>query len=393
MRAVALSFLIITAASAFQSGSFHAVRINGAGRLQTKRYSTPEEIPLSTKLNRSTSQNDLVEQLESSQLTSTLSSDLPEWFEELAWKGVILVLCALWASNFAATKLVVSQPGVDASMYSVARFGVAAAALAPGAIATLKKSKVDMETLWEAVVCGSWVAFGYLGQTLGLMTTTASKSCVICSLNCVFVAVVAEVWRVSRSNVETKFDFTRMIPAMIAVIGVAIVELKGAGGAPTIGDALSFAQPIGFGMGYLKLEEIMAKKPDGGLAVSTIKLSVVFLASLLMYELTPLFSGGASDFALTVPDISPILASPMAMTGILYTGLVTTAAALWVESIAFAKVSATDASIILTTEPLFAAFIGAITLGETFGASDYLGATLIVGACASAVLMGSNEEH
>mmetsp|Transcript_4945 Transcript_4945/g.11794 ORF Transcript_4945/g.11794 Transcript_4945/m.11794 type:complete len:393 (+) Transcript_4945:43-1221(+) len=392
MRAVALSFLIITAASAFQSGSFHAVRINGAGRLQTKRYSTPEEIPLSTKLNRSTSQNDLVEQLESSQLTSTLPSDLPEWFEELAWKGVILVLCALWASNFAATKLVVSQPGVDASMYSVARFGVAAAALAPGAIATLKKSKVDMETLWEAVVCGSWVAFGYLGQTLGLMTTTASKSCVICSLHCVFVAVVAEVWRVSRSTAETKFDYTRLIPAMIAVVGVAIVELKGAGGAPTIGDALSFAQPIGFGMGYLKLEEIMAKKPDGGLAVATIKLSVVFLASLLMYELTPLFSG-ASDFALTVPDISPILASPMAMGGILYTGLVTTAAALWVESIAFAKVSATDASIILTTEPLFAAFIGAMTLGEIFGASDYLGATLIVGACASAVLMGSKEEH
>mmetsp|Transcript_4943 Transcript_4943/g.11790 ORF Transcript_4943/g.11790 Transcript_4943/m.11790 type:complete len:393 (+) Transcript_4943:43-1221(+) len=392
MRAVALSFLIITAASAFQSGNLPSTRINGAGRLQTKRYSTQEEIPiispLSTTLDESITQNDLVEQLESSQQTSTLSNDLPE----LAWKGVILVLCALWASNFAATKLVVSQPGVDASMYSVARFGVAAAALAPGAIATLKKSKVDMETLWEAVVCGSWVAFGYLGQTLGLMTTTASKSCVICSLHCVFVAVVAEVWRVSRSTAETKFDYTRLIPAMIAVVGVAIVELKGAGGAPTIGDALSFAQPIGFGMGYLKLEEIMAKKPDGGLAVATIKLSVVFLASLLMYELTPLFSG-ASDFALTVPDISPILASPMAMAGILYTGLVTTAAALWVESIAFAKVSATDASIILTTEPLFAAFIGAMTLGEIFGASDYLGATLIVGACASAVLMGSKEEH
>jgi len=367
----------------------------GAGRLQMKRYPKQEKIPiispLSTKLKESTSQNDLIEQLESQQ-TSTLPSDLPEWFEELAWKGVILVLCALWASNFAATKLVVSQPGVDPSMYTVGRFGVAVAALAPGTIGTLKKSKIDMETLWESTVCGSWVAFGYLGQTLGLMTTTASKSCVICSLNCVFVAVVAEVWRVSRSTAETKFDYTRLIPAMIAVVGVAIVELKGAGGAPTIGDALSFAQPIGFGMGYLKLEEIMAKKPDGGLAVSTIKLSVVFLASLLMYELTPLFSG-ASDFALTVPDISPILASPMAMTGILYTGLVTTAAALWVESIAFAKVSATDASIILTTEPLFAAFIGAITLGETFGASDYLGATLIVGACASAVLMGSNEEH
>jgi len=30
----------------------------------------------------------------------------------------------------------------------------------------------------------------------------------------------------------------------VAVLGVSIVELKGAGGAPTIGDALSFAQPV-----------------------------------------------------------------------------------------------------------------------------------------------------
>jgi drug/metabolite transporter (DMT)-like permease len=71
----------------------------------------------------------------------------------------------------------------------------------------------------------------------------------------------------------------------------------------------------------------------------------------------------------------------------LYTGLVTTAFALWVESVAFAKVPATDASIILTTEPLIAAGLGAAALGETFGVSDYVGASLIVGACAIAVLL------
>lgn len=285
-----------------------------------------------------------------------------------------------------------SQPGMDASLYTVARFGVAAAALVPGAIGTLKKSEVDMKTVKESIICGSWVAFGYLGQALGLLTTTSSKSCVICSLNCVFVAIVAEIWRVTRATEETKFDFVRLVPAIIAVVGVAIIELKGAGGAPTIGDALSFAQPIGFGMGYLQLEEIMGKKPNAGLAVSTIKLSVVFLASLLMYELTPIFHG--ADFALQIPDISPILSSPLALQGILYTGLITTAAALWVESIAFSRVPATDASIILTMEPLIAASIGAIALGETFGNSDYFGATLIVGACAAAALMaGSDEEH
>jgi len=64
-----------------------------------------------------------------------------------------------------------------------------------------------------------------------------------------------------------------------------------------------------------------------------------------------------------------------------------------IESAAFKRVPATDASVILTTEPLFAAFIGAITLGETFGSSDYIGATLIIGACALAVLSDKKEDN
>lgn len=192
--------------------------------------------------------------------------------------------------------------------------------------------------------------------------------------------------RTSRSA-SASFDTKRLAPAALAVLGVAIVELQGAGGAPTIGDALSFAQPIGFGMGYLQLEELMRKRPETALPVSAIKLVVVALASLGMFELTPLFADNVGTVLPSLPDFGAILSSPVAMGGILYTGIVTTALALWVESIAFAKVPATDASIILTTEPLFAALFGAVSLGETFGMSDYAGASLIVGACVLAALL------
>lgn len=216
------------------------------------------------------------------------------------------------------------------------------------------------------------------------------------------MAVVAELARSSRSpagSTAAVFDTKRLGPAVLAVIGVAIVELQGAGGAPTIGDALSFAQPIGFGMGYLQLEDLMRRRPDMAMTVSAIKLIVVAMASLFLFELGPvisnlamgstamLSSNLATEWALRIPDFGAILASPVALGGILYTGLITTALALWVESIAFAKVPATDASIILTTEPLFAAALGAATLGETFGMSDYFGASLIVGACVLAALM------
>lgn len=324
----------------------------------------------------------------------------------LFWRGVVVILCALWASNFATAKLVLSQPGVDASLYAVARFSVAALSLLPGTINAIRKGSISWDTAKGAFICGSWVAFGYIGQSIGLMTTTPSRACVICSLNCIFVAIVAEFMRVNSApkGFTSKFDLTKLIPAMIAVAGVAIIELKGAAGDPTIGDLISFAQPIGFGMGYLQLEELMHREPEAALPVSAIKLGVVATAALAFFELSP---HAAVDMASSVdadalvegakqsmgggfimPDFSPILKSPLAVGAIAYTGLVTTSLALWVESIAFQRVPATDASIILTTEPLFAAAISAALVGETFGASDAVGAIFIVGACIYAVKMG-----
>ncbi len=313
--------------------------------------------------------------------------------EGLLWRGVIFILCGAWASNFAAAKLVMAEPGVDSSLYAVSRFSVAALALIPGSITAVRRGVIDWDTAKGAAICGSWVSFGYLGQTLGLLTTTASRSCVICTLHCVFVAALVEFMRVQEATskgMEKAFDFVKLAPAAVAVLGVAIVELKGAGGSPTIGDLLSFAQPIGFGMGYIQLEELVRKKPDAGLPISAIKLIMVAFFSFGMFELYPLLQHEA--FTPRIPDFTPIISSPLALGGILYTGLFTTAFALWIESIAFKRVPATDASIILTTEPLFAALVGAFTLGETFGASDYVGASLIIGACAVAVLL-DNEGH
>lgn len=340
------------------------------------------------------------------------------WGSFLLWRCVVVVLCVLWASNFAAAKLVMAEPGVDSSLYAVARFSTAAIAILPGSIAAVRDGKIRMDTAIGAAKCGLWVAFGYLGQTIGLQSTTASKSCVICAMHCVFVAVLTEWMRVSYvnskqsdddgSNFENKendtesFDLTRLIPAAVAVAGVAIIELRGAGGAPTMGDLFSFAQPIGFGMGYVTLEKLMKKQPEAALPVSAVKLMVVAAASLAYFELSPLAPSlpNAADaltttanWSLRIPDFTPITSSPLALSGILYTGLVTTALALWVESIAFKRVPATDASIILTTEPLFAAAAGATYLSETFGTSDYVGASLIIGACVLAVLLQQGEEQ
>ena len=69
--------------------------------------------------------------------------DMPDWFEPVAWRGVIFVLYVLWASNFAAAKLVMAEPEVDSFLYTVVRFGVAAVVLAPGALGAVKRANLD----------------------------------------------------------------------------------------------------------------------------------------------------------------------------------------------------------------------------------------------------------
>ena len=65
------------------------------------------------------------------------------------------------------------------------------------------------------------------------------------------------------------------------------------------------------------------------------------------------------------------------MKGVLYCAVVTTALTIWLQSVAFKRVSANDASIIIATEPVWAALVGFICLGERMSEMDMGGALLI----------------
>merc|ERR1719253_1716509 len=271
------------------------------------------------------------------------------------WQFVILVLCIVWATNFAVIKEITAQEGMTTSLYAVTRFSIALASLFPF-LFSLSSSAVFL----RAVECGSWVAFGYIGQAIGLMTTTAAKSCFICCLNVVFVSLVSGV-------MKKYFDPRTVTAAVLAIRGVFFLELAGSQQF-VIGDLFSLAQPIGFGMGYIRLEQIMEENPRDANGVTATKLLMVCLASWAFY----FYTNGA------LPDFGPVLASPVASAGLLYTGLVTTAGALLVESVAFRFVDATSASVIFTTEPLWAAVFAFWLISEPFSAADGVGAFLVV---------------
>jgi drug/metabolite transporter (DMT)-like permease len=53
----------------------------------------------------------------------------------------------------------------------------------------------------------------------------------------------------------------------------------------------------------------------------------------------------------------------------------------FVETSSLGKVASAEASVILATEPLWAALFAALWLSESFGVNDYVGGALIVMAC------------
>jgi drug/metabolite transporter (DMT)-like permease len=53
----------------------------------------------------------------------------------------------------------------------------------------------------------------------------------------------------------------------------------------------------------------------------------------------------------------------------------------FIETTSLGKVASAEASVILATEPLWAALFAALWINESFGLNDYVGGALIVAAC------------
>lgn len=254
----------------------------------------------------------------------------------LLWKGLMLLICIIWATNFAVIKKIfeVLPDGVlDPSLYVAIRFAIAAVVMLPGAVGSLR----NWGLIKNGVLVGLCVFLGYIGQSMGILTSTANKTAFFCSMNVIWVALVTAL-------MSRKFSLRTWISVLLTVSGAAFIELRGVV-APTMNDLWLLLQPIGFGSGYLVLEHNMKQFPDSAQAITSIKLLTVSVCTLAW----AVFNGHK------LADLKPILSNGIATAGLLYTGLFTTAFAILLQSVVFKRVSSTDASIILTSEPIWAA--------------------------------------
>ena len=128
----------------------------------------------------------------------------------------------------------------------------------------------------------------------------------------------------------------------------------------------------------------MKDHPEDELPLAALQCMLCAVATLAIAAAT----AGAAPWDMA-PRLGALLPGPTAdvsswavPAAVLYTGLWGTAATIWLQVSIFKRLPAVDASVILSTEPLWAAGFAAMMLGDVVGANTVVGGALIVAALA-----------
>eukprot|EP00287_Rhodomonas_sp_CCMP768_P008666 CAMPEP_0196736582 /NCGR_PEP_ID=MMETSP1091-20130531/14604_1 /TAXON_ID=302021 /ORGANISM="Rhodomonas sp., Strain CCMP768" /LENGTH=442 /DNA_ID=CAMNT_0042080337 /DNA_START=26 /DNA_END=1354 /DNA_ORIENTATION=+ len=290
--------------------------------------------------------------------TKPSTLDLKFWIPRF----LILGCCMIYGSNFAFGQMLLET--APASVVSGLRFSLAGIALAPFLM------QIDRKLIKPGIVIGMLLAFGYLGQSIALTTIAAGKVGFFCALS-VLVCPILEVL----------FDGKKLSAGLIgaaffALLGVGLMEMSH-GALPGLGDLWAFAQPLGFGSAYWLTAKTLRKHPKQTLALTALQTCVVGSVATAWMLSSAFLAGTLFSGAF----IAPVLSSAGAIFALLYTGLFTTAFARIGETRALGKLSSSEASILMATEPLWAALFAAVLVSEVITMSAVQGGALIMLGC------------
>ena len=177
----------------------------------------------------------------------------------------------------------------------------------------------------------------------------------------------------------------------MALGGVALLQL-GPSASSTLnslftistGDIFCFAQALFFGIGYWRLEKAAGDFPNQAGRITMGQLLGVAGGSLLYCTTTDLPSIGL---------VAEWLSNPFVRQALVWTGLFSTALALYLETIALKAISATELTILMTSISLWGSAFAYMTIGEVMEPLGMLGGFLILSGCLLSALKPQEEKE
>jgi len=185
-----------------------------------------------------------------------------------------------------------------------------------------------------------------------------------------------------------KLGLPGAISISLAMFGMGLLQLGGMDHLNenifSMADILCACQAIFFGIGYWRLEHGAGKFPGQvGRITMGILLGVAsgaFTYSMLMGIVPP-----PEAIVLTLFHM------PMLTASLLWTGLGSTAFALYLETVALKAITATELTILMTSVSLWGSAFAYITMGETLTPTGMAGGAMLLGGCLVSSFMGEKE--
>ena len=338
-----------------------------------KRLSLNKEIP---KISQSIDVNNL-KQESIVNIKNNINKIDEKWVSRL----VLLTVSAFYGTNFGCVKIL--DEALSPSVAATLRFSLAASIFFPS---LLKLGKDNPILVKGGLEVGIYLSLGYWAQAQSLLTSSASTAAFICSLAVVVVPMLDAIF--GSKSAENKPWYSSIVSPSLAVAGVGCLELGGTE-VPGVGDLFALLQPIFFGLAFWRVEKHMrnSTKPGDTQAFTGAMLLVVALFSMLWTSndfIAPLLNSNDGDLHLLWNGISEQLAAFKDWhvgLAIVWTGVVTTALTSFCENFAMKKLSASESTVIYSTEPLWGAAFASIFLHEKLGYNTGIGAILIMLAC------------
>jgi drug/metabolite transporter (DMT)-like permease len=285
-----------------------------------------------------------------------------------------LLLALIWGGTFAGSKYSL-QAGVSVGALLAVRFSIGAVCLA--ALVLLLKKPLDRRSVMDGLTLGLILTVIFWLQVDGLRFTTTSKSGFITGLVVVFTPMVSLAY-------GERFRPSHAMGAALALAGLYF--LVGDPAAPLggwnrgDGETLACAVLCGF---HITLTARYSRRSSAW-AIAFVQVAVVALLSLALAGLLPADSTGGGQAMGGFAGLGAALGRVDVWIGIVYLAALATALAFYMQTALQSRLTATEAAIIFTTEPVFAVLIAVsgIVPGirESLAPAQVLGACLIVAA-------------
>ena len=263
--------------------------------------------------------------------------------------AILFLVATAWGMTFTLVKNVLAQIAPEPFIF----WRFTAAGLVLVVIAAVRR-QLTLAAVRPGLILGALVFAGYWAQTRGLMAISPSRSAFLTGLYVVMVPFA------DRLLFRVRISGRAWSGSLLAVIGTALL-IGGWNARPTFGDALTFFCAIAFA-----LHVVLSAKYSSdvsALALAAVQVLTVGLAAAPV-------SLGARRFVVT----------PQLVAVILFTAIVTTALAFVALMWGQARVTATEAAVILAFEPVAASITSIVFDREPITRPFLAGAALILGA-------------